>query len=118
MGDKTRKLKEEMILVYGLKCWINELWIPTKKDVITFHHILERRNGGKAEWDNGALISHFAHQYLNYLDNEQHKLYKELNGMFYDLNRTYKPPTPEYYEEVNRVLVRSRKHEKSNSFKK
>ena len=33
MSDKVRKLKEEMIQIYGLKCWINELWIPNKNCV-------------------------------------------------------------------------------------
>lgn len=105
-SDKVKRLKEEMIEVYGEYCWMNELWIPKKKDILTFHHILEKRNGGKDRWENGALISYNSHQYLNYLDNEYHKIYKELNGMFYDLNRTYAPPTEEYYEEVKRILKR------------
>lgn len=35
MSDKLRRLKEEMILVYGLNCWMNELWNPNKKDILT-----------------------------------------------------------------------------------
>lgn len=106
MSDKTRKLKQEMIKVYGLKCWLNELWIPNKKDILTYHHILEVRNGGKVKWENGALLSLYRHDYLNYLDLYYHSIYNELNGLFYDLNRTYAPPTDEYYEEVKRVLRR------------
>ena len=106
MSDKVRKLKEEMIKVYGLKCWINELWIPNKKNILTYHHILEARNGGKVEWENGALLSLYKHDYLNYLDLYYHSIYNELNGLFYDLNRTYSPPNEEYYEEVKRVLRR------------
>lgn len=104
MGDKLRRLKEEMILVYGLKCWMNELWVPSKKDILTFHHILERRNGGRDLWENGALLGLSSHQYLNYLDYYYPKIYKELNGLFYDLNKTYKPPTKEYYDEINLIL--------------
>ena len=109
MSDKLRKLKEEMILVYGLNCWMNELWVPSKKDILTFHHILEKRNGGKAIFENGALLSRSSHDYLNYLDAVYHKLYNELNGLFLELNRTYKPPTNDYYEEVNHILVKVKK---------
>lgn len=109
MGDKLRKLKEEMILVYGLNCWMNELWIPNKKDILTFHHILEKRNGGKVVWENGALLSINSHDYLNYLDVRYHKLYNELNGLFQELNRTYAPPTNDYYEEINHILRRKMK---------
>lgn len=104
MGDKLKRLKDEMILIYGFNCWLNELWIPNKKDIITYHHIVERRNGGKATLENGALLARSSHDYLNYLDIDYHKIYKELNGLFYDLNRTYKPPTKEYYEEVHNTL--------------
>lgn len=106
MSDKLRRLKEEMIEIYGNYCWMNELWIPNKRNIITFHHIIERRNGGKDIWENGALLSNKSHQYLNFIDSNYHKIYKELNGMFYDLNRTYEPPTEEYYKEIKRILRR------------
>lgn len=103
---KIDKLKQEMIQVYGNKCWMNELWIPNKKNILTFHHILEKRNGGKAIWENGALLSLYCHEYLNYLDMEYNKIYRELNGLFYELNRTYQPPTEDYYKEVKLILRR------------
>lgn len=103
---KVSKLKQEMIEVYGNHCWMNELWIPRRKNILTFHHIIEKRNGGKAIWENGALISLHSHEYLNYLDEEYNKIYRELNGLFYELNRTYAPPTEDYYEEVKMVLRR------------
>ena len=109
MSDKLRRLKEEMILVYGLNCWMNELWIPNKKDILTFHHILEKRNGGKEVWENGALLSRTSHDYLNYLDMKYHKLYKELNGLFQELNRSYAPPTEQYYDEVAFTLRKIRR---------
>lgn len=100
----TSELKKEMILCYGLNCWMDELWIPKKNNIITFHHILEKRNGGKAIWENGALLSRESHEYLNMLDNYYHRVYDELNDLFYELNRTYRPPTESYYEEIRYVL--------------
>ena len=104
MSNSIARLKQEMIEVYGLKCWLDEFWIPNKKNILTYHHILEKRNGGLVEWENGALLSLYKHEYLNYLDLYYKNIYKELNALFYDLNRTYAPPTDEYYDEVKRVL--------------
>ena len=102
MSDKLRQLKLEMIAVYGDVCWLN--YDITKHNPITFHHILEVRNGGKDLWENGALITENAHKYLNFLDYEYHKIYEELNYNFKELNRTYAPPTDNYYEEIGKVL--------------
>lgn len=102
--SRVAELKKEMIEVYGNYCWMNEMWIPKPKEILTYHHILEKRNGGKVVWENGALLSGGSHHYLNYLDYEYHRIYNELNGMFYDLNRTFMPPTEDYYEEVKRIL--------------
>lgn len=109
MSDKLRKLKQEMISVYGNYCWMNDMWIPAPKEILTYHHILEKRNGGKVTWENGALLSSKSHQYLNYLDLDFKRIYKELNGLFIELNRTYQPPTEDYYEEVKTILRKVRK---------
>lgn len=102
--SQVSELKKEMIEVYGNYCWINDMWLPRRKDILTLHHILERRNGGKTLWENSALLSNRSHQYLNYLDYYEHNKYKELNGLFIELNRTYMPPTTEYYDEVKLIL--------------
>lgn len=75
----------------------------------TFHHIVERRNGGKLEVRNGAILTKDAHIYLNHLDYAYHKIYNELNGLFKELNMTMQPPTDDYYEEVNHILRKVRK---------
>lgn len=76
----------------------------TKSNPYTFHHIKEKRNGGKYEIRNGAIITKNAHIYLNHLDTYYHKIYMELNYMFKQLNMTMKPPTADYYEEINHIL--------------
>lgn len=106
MSEKARQLKKEMIQVYGNECWMN--YLVTKKNFISAHHIQEVRNHGKTEWGNIALITTNAHQYLNYMDREYHRLYMELNGLFKELNKTYMPPVEAYYDEVDRVLRRVR----------
>ena len=75
---------------------------------LTFHHIHEKRNGGKRELRNGAILIRDAHNYLNYLDRYYNKYYKQLNGLFKELNMTMKPPTDDYYIEVNHILRKVR----------
>lgn len=104
MSDKIKRLKEEMIVVYKEACWINELWIPSKKDKITAHHIIPVRNKGLSVWENIALLSRRSHDYFNYIERINPRVAKELNDLFYELNRTYAPPTEQYYDEVEYVL--------------
>lgn len=104
MSNKIRQLKREMIEVYGNICWMN--YVVSKRNFITAHHIQEVRNGGKAVWNNIALITTNAHGYLNYLDNEHHRIYRQLNGLFKELNLTYLPPAEDYFEELDHILRR------------
>ena len=83
-------------------------YVMTKNNPYTFHHIKEKRNGGKLEVSNGAIITKHAHIYLNHLDVNYHRIYNELNYMFKQLNMSYKPPTDEYYEEIHHILRKVR----------
>lgn len=89
------------------KDWLNYK-IVNPKD-LTYHHIKEKRNGGKRTIENGAILIRRSHEYLNYLDHYYHKTYKDLNEIFKWLNMTMKPPTSEYFEEVNYILKKVRK---------
>lgn len=75
---------------------------------LTFHHIKEKRNGGKRELSNGAILLRESHNYLNYLDIYYHRYYYLLNGLFKELNSTMKPPTNSYYEEIDKILKKVR----------
>lgn len=86
--------------------WLD--YVMTRDNPYTFHHIKEKRNGGKLEVRNGAIITNDAHIYLNHLDYNYHRIYQELNYMFKCLNRTMKPPTEEYYEEIHHILKKVR----------
>lgn len=100
MSDKLKRLKQEMILVYGTRCWLSLL----KENRLTGHHIIPIRDNGETEWENIALLSNDSHIYFNYIEKIAPNLAHELNGLFYELNRTYAPPTVDYEEEVRRVL--------------
>ena len=96
-----QELREDMLLMYGLVCWGDELWTPNSKNMITMHHINPVRNNGKLTWDNIALLSLYFHEYFNRIENVDKKLAHELNDLFIELNRTYAPPTDQHYNDVD-----------------
>ena len=100
MSDKLKMLKKEMILCYGTRCWLSLL----EDKRLTGHHIIPVRNNGKTVWENIALLSNDSHIFFNKIEREFPNAAKELNYLFYELNRTYKPPGEDYEEEVQRVL--------------
>ncbi|MBQ4263126.1 MAG: HNH endonuclease [Bacilli bacterium] len=102
MSKKLEELKKEMIQVYGTRCWIT----LNKVNRLTAHHIIPVRDKGETRWENIALLSNDSHIYLNYIERIAPCVAYDLNCLFYELNRTYAPPTVDYEEEVKRVLRR------------
>lgn len=100
---KVQMVREQMLSIYGEGCWMG--YRVTRKNQYTFHHIKEARHGGRVSIDNGALLTRGAHNDLNLLDEHARDLYHELNNLFKELNETRKPPTKEYFKEVNGVLL-------------
>ena len=86
--------------------WLN--YKICRKSDLTFHHIIEKRNGGKRILTNGAILVRVSHDYLNYLDRYYHKHYQDLNWLFKELNKTMKPPEQDYFDEVEYVLKKVR----------
>lgn len=102
------RLEKEMCEIYRPDLWGNIDWLEVKKarnNPYTFHHIKEVRNGGKLVVSNGAILTSSAHQWLNVIDNQDRELYRLLNHIFLELNRTKAPPTKEYYMLLRDVLA-------------
>lgn len=104
MSKKLIELKKEMIMVYGTRCWLSLL----KDNRLTGHHIIPVRDNGKTEWENIALLSNDSHIYFNYIERIAPNIAHELNYLFYELNKTYAPPTLDYEDEVKRLLRKLR----------
>lgn len=100
MSDKLKRLKQEMIIVYGSRCWL----ALEEYKKLTGHHIIPLRDCGPTEWCNIALLGNDSHVFFNEIELYYPNIARVLNGMFYDLNRTYKQATKEYEEEIKRVL--------------
>lgn len=100
---KIREIRERLLDIYGNRCWMG--YTVCRENPFTVHHIHERRNGGKDVIENAAALTVSAHYDLNQLDAHAKDLYKELNLLFFELNRSNCPPTIEYFKEINRILL-------------
>ena len=94
MSKNNKSIKNIMIKKYGKKCFIEELGLRTREEIeqdlkrfkkskraellmLTFHHIKERRYGGPATEENGAILRNINHIWFNSLDmNEQRRINK------------------------------------------
>ena len=64
-----------------------------RKQDLTFHHIVKRENGGKAVIENGALLTHNAHNYLHVIEFKEIETYNYINKMFEIINKQLHEPT-------------------------
>lgn len=83
----------------------------TKKNPYTFHHIVERRYGGKLTIDNGAILSREAHDHLNYLEVYVPEAYVDWQCFFRYLNAKKQPLTKEDYEMIKTITYYETKYE-------
>ena len=88
----NKKAKEKLIQLYGAECFIEKLHLRVDIDPrrytsrgqqkrmkqLTYHHIREKRNGGKATIENGALLSAENHAWFNKQSEEAQSQMNEL----------------------------------------
>lgn len=95
----NKKAKDKLIKLYGAECFIEKLKL--RKDTeprrytsksqykrmkqLTYHHIKERRNGGKATVENGALLSVENHEWFN---KQSAEAQREMNRVFQEYKNT------------------------------
>jgi len=71
----------------------------------TFHHILKREYKGKRILDNGAIIGAASHTYLHFIEKADPDTYDILTDIFFDINRSKKPPTQLHHWLVDKALT-------------
>ena len=84
--------------------WMN--FKEVKGNLFTYHHIKERRNGGHKTIDNGAILTHKAHDLLNMLEVRCPDIYNELQSIFKRINASHLPPTNDIIKEIDLILYR------------
>ena len=88
----NKRAKQKLIELYGSECFIEKLHLRVDTDPrrytsrgqqkrmkqLTYHHIREKRNGGKATIENGALLSAENHAWFNKQSQEAQAQMNEL----------------------------------------
>lgn len=95
--SSNKKVKEALIRKYGNKCFIERLHIRDTKGMkykscgqykrmkqLTYHHILMKKDGGRATIENGALLSTENHEWFHKQSESDQKI---MNNMFQELKR-------------------------------
>jgi len=75
----------------------------TKQNPYTYHHIKEKRKGGKATIDNGAILSRQAHDHLNYLELYVPDAYNDWQNLFRYFNALKRPLTEKEHELIEKI---------------
>lgn len=104
MGNSNRRRKQELIKIYGPKCFIEELGLRKPSEIeeerkkykgkkqlkimdeLTYHHILERCKGGKTTLENGAVLRNINHQWFNRQSPERQA---EINKLFQEYKKKF-----------------------------
>lgn len=92
MGKAAEKLYNIYIPNSNLD-WMN--YKIDKKEDLTFHHIIKREHGGKAEVSNGALLLKKSHNYLHVIEYKDLSIYIAINKIFKIINSQLKEPNLE-----------------------
>lgn len=78
MGN--RSIKKRLIDIYGPICFLGD--VPTKNNVLTYHHIKPVREGKETTIENGALLTENMHWLFNRIENVDLQTAKYLNDFF------------------------------------
>ena len=98
--SSNKHIKNRMVAKYGPECWIEKLHL--RQDIeprrytskaqykrmkqLTYHHIKERRNGGKSTEENGALLSAENHAWFH---KQLPEVQARLNQIFQEYKRQF-----------------------------
>ena len=75
----------------------------SRDNPFNFHHIREKRYGGKETIDNGAILSRRAHDHLHFLELYIPEAYDDWQRFFRYLNAKKEPLTEEDYEIIKKI---------------
>lgn len=100
--------------IYGKNCWMGYNY--SRENYFTVHHIKKRADNGKRTPENLALLTRYAHFDFNNIEFLMPDYAFELNEMFKALNLSKRPPTLEYWKEMNGILTRISCHIKLSRY--
>lgn len=97
-------IRENTLKIYGGndKDWLGFKF--TKKNTVSFHHIIKIEQGGKTQINNLAILSKISHRLLNKIENEDPDLYEEINQLFVEVIGSNAPPNESYFKNIDKLL--------------
>lgn len=124
----NKQAKQRLIELYGAECFIDKLKLREdvtprhytgkgqmkKMKQLTYHHILEKRNGGKATVENGALLSAENHQWFNKQSQEKQA---EMNKKFQEYKKCKIELVDETMEDLTNLKIKITDFETSEKTK-
>lgn len=98
--SSNKHIKNRMVAKYGPECWIEKLHLRQDTEprrytskaqykrmkALTYHHIKERRNGGRSTEKNGAILSAENHQWFH---KQPLEVQARLNQIFQEYKRQF-----------------------------
>ena len=111
-------MNEDIRIMMGIYDTYNHDWLGDEfKDPseLTRHHIIKKEHNGDNCMSNYALLTRSSHMFLHFLEENYYKEYLYLNSKLLELNRSLKPPTIKYYEDIHRVIKSVKKRMKNKS---
>lgn len=104
---KDKKVMQELIRLFNPKIdWMG--FIITPKNYISYHHIDEKRNGGKETVDNGAILSRTSYMLLHKIEHFNKDLYLKWQLLFIDINLTRKPLTEDTLQKICELTLETK----------
>ena len=101
---KNKHILEEMIQIFGKQKFDWMGYKITPQNYISYHHILEKRNGGKETVDNGAILSKDSHILLHKLEQINYDLYLHWQLLFININEKKAPLDDDSLWEIEVLL--------------
>ena len=101
--NQNQLLVKEMIKIYnpGNIDWMS--FEITRKNTLTFHHIVEECFGGPSIIENGALLTKRGHRILNILGDNNYMIYDDWNDLFKEINKS-QAPLDDYFKKYSKEL--------------
>ncbi len=82
--------------------WMN--FALAKSNPYTYHHILERKNGGDISINNGAILTKRAHRFLHILQFYCPEAYEDFQNVFRRINDSREPVTQQFVDEIDEIM--------------
>ena len=84
--NKTRKRKIKTYREYKEQCRYTSSKRKSLEKMLSYHHLRHKSNGGKADVQNGALLSALPHSYLHSLPRDEEEI---INNMLRDYKASF-----------------------------